>query len=47
MQASGNQRVAVSAGVAEFNADEPFESVVERANERVRAARESGHNRVA
>jgi diguanylate cyclase (GGDEF)-like protein len=47
MQASGNQRVAVSAGVAEFSADEPFESVVWRANERVRAARESGHNRVA
>ncbi|HVH30029.1 MAG TPA: diguanylate cyclase [Vicinamibacterales bacterium] len=47
MQASGNQRVAVSAGVAEFTADEPFESVVWRANERVRAARESGHNRVA
>jgi diguanylate cyclase (GGDEF)-like protein len=47
MQASGNQRVAVSAGVAEFVADEPFESVVWRANERVRAAREGGHNRVA
>jgi diguanylate cyclase (GGDEF)-like protein len=47
MQAGGSHRVAVSAGVAELGADEPFESVVWRANERVRAARESGHNRVA
>jgi diguanylate cyclase (GGDEF)-like protein len=47
MQAGGSHRVAVSAGVAELVADEPFESVVWRANERVRAAREGGHNRVA
>jgi diguanylate cyclase (GGDEF)-like protein len=47
MQAVGSHRVAVSAGVAELVADEPFESVVWRANERVRAAREGGHNRVA
>ena len=47
MQAGARHRVAVSGGVAELLADETFESVVARANENVRMARERGHNRVA
>jgi diguanylate cyclase (GGDEF)-like protein len=47
MQAGARHRVAVSGGVAELLADETFESVVARAGEMVRFAREHGHNRVA
>jgi diguanylate cyclase (GGDEF)-like protein len=47
MQAGARHRVAVSGGVAELLADESFESVVVRAGEMVRLAREHGHNRVA
>jgi diguanylate cyclase (GGDEF)-like protein len=38
---------AVAGGVAEVLPNEPFESVVVRANAKVRLARERGHNRVA
>jgi diguanylate cyclase (GGDEF)-like protein len=38
---------AVAGGVAELLPNEPFESVVVRANAKVRLARERGHNRVA
>jgi len=38
---------SVSGGVAELLADETFESVVARAGEMVRLAREHGSNRVA
>ena len=47
LQAGAQHLVAVSAGVAELLANEPFESVVRRANEKLQAARERGHNRVA
>jgi two-component system cell cycle response regulator len=46
MQA-GAIEAAVAGGVAELLPNEPFESVVVRANARVRLARELGHNRVA
>ena len=46
MQAGAGHRVSVSGGVAELLADETFEVVVARANEKVRVARERGHNRV-
>ena len=46
MQAGAGHRVSVSGGVAELLADETFEVVVVRANEKVRVARERGHNRV-
>ena len=47
MQAGARFQAAVSAGVEERQGDEPFSSVVERAREKVRTARERGHNRVA
>jgi hypothetical protein len=40
-------QVAVSAGVEELQNGEAFATVVERAREKVRSARERGHNRVA
>jgi diguanylate cyclase (GGDEF)-like protein len=46
MQA-GARDAAVAGGVAELLPNEPFESVVVRANAKVRLARERGHNRVA
>jgi hypothetical protein len=46
MQASASDRVAVAGGVAEMLAHETFDAVVARANEKVRVARERGHNRV-
>jgi len=46
MQAGARHRVSVAGGVAELLADETVESAVERANEKVRLARERGHNRV-
>jgi diguanylate cyclase (GGDEF)-like protein len=47
MQAGARHRVAVSGGVADLMAGDTFDSVVARANEKVRLARERGHNRVA
>ncbi len=47
MQAGANDRMAVTCGVAEFLANEPFESVLTRASDKVRLARERGPNRVA
>ena len=47
MQAGARHHVAVSGGVAELLAHEAFESVVARANEKLRLARVRGHNRVA
>jgi len=47
MHAGARREVAVSGGVAELGANDTFESVVRRANERVRTAKEYGHNRVA
>ena len=46
MQAGAHHRVSVSGGVAELLANETVESAVARANEKVRLARERGHNRV-
>ena len=46
MQAGARHRVAVAGGVAELQANETVESAVARANEKVRLARERGHNRV-
>ena len=46
MQAGARHRVAVAGGVAELLANESVESAVARANEKVRLARERGHNRV-
>jgi diguanylate cyclase (GGDEF)-like protein len=46
MQAGAKHRVAVAGGVAELLANETVESAVARANEKVRLARERGHNRV-
>ena len=47
MQAGARDRVAVSGGVAALLPDETFEAVVARANEKVRLARDRGHNRIA
>jgi diguanylate cyclase (GGDEF)-like protein len=47
LAASARHRLAVSGGVAELLPDETFDSVVARADDRVRMARERGHNRVA
>lgn len=47
LAASARHRLAVAGGVAELLPDETFESVVARADDRVRMARERGHNRVA
>jgi len=47
LAAGARQRLAVAGGVAELLPDEPFDSVVARADDRVRMARERGHNRVA
>ena len=47
IQAGANPRIAVTCGVAEFLADEPFESALTRASDKVRLARERGPNRVA
>jgi len=47
LAAGARQRLAVAGGVAELLPDEPFDSVVARADHRVRMARERGHNRVA
>jgi diguanylate cyclase (GGDEF)-like protein len=47
LHASGNHRLAVSAGVAELQDQETFGGVVARARDRVRLALERGHNRVA
>jgi len=46
MQAGARHQVSVAGGVAELLADETVESAVARANEKVRLARERGHNRV-
>ena len=46
MQAGARHRVAVAGGVAELLSNESVESAVARANEKVRLARERGHNRV-
>jgi diguanylate cyclase (GGDEF)-like protein len=46
IQAGARHRVAVAGGVAELLANESVESAVARANEKVRLARERGHNRV-
>ena len=46
MQAGARHRVSVAGGVAELFANESVESAVARANEKVRLARERGHNRV-
>lgn len=47
LAAGARHRLAVAGGVAELLADETFDSVVARADDRVRMARERGHNRVA
>jgi diguanylate cyclase (GGDEF)-like protein len=47
LAASIRHRWAVAAGVAELQPNEPFDRVVARADEKVRVAREHGHNRVA
>jgi len=47
MQVGGRSQAAVSAGVEELQGTEPFGVVVDRAREKVRTARERGHNRVA
>lgn len=47
VQAAATHRVAVAGGVAELLADEPFDAVLARATEKLRLARERGHNRVA
>ena len=47
LAASARYRLAVAGGVAELLPDETFDSVVARADDRVRMARERGHNRVA
>jgi diguanylate cyclase (GGDEF)-like protein len=47
LAASARHRLAVAGGVAELLPDETFDSVVARADDRVRMARERGHNRVA
>jgi diguanylate cyclase (GGDEF)-like protein len=47
MQVGARFQVAVSAGVEELQNGEAFATVVERAREKVRSARERGHNRVA
>lgn len=46
MQAGARHRLAVAGGVAELFADDTFESAVIKANEKVRLAREHGHNRI-
>lgn len=47
LAASARHRLAVAGGVAEFRPDESFDSVVARADDRVRMAQMHGHNRVA
>lgn len=47
MQVGGRSQAAVSAGVEELQGLEAFGVVVDRAREKVRTARERGHNRVA
>jgi diguanylate cyclase (GGDEF)-like protein len=47
MQVGARFQVAVSAGVEELQNNDVFAHVVERAREKVRTAREHGHNRVA
>jgi diguanylate cyclase (GGDEF)-like protein len=47
MQVGGRSQAAVSAGVEELQGAEAFGVVVDRAREKVRTARERGHNRVA
>lgn len=47
LAAGARHRLAVAGGVAELLPDETFDSVVARADDRVRMAREHGHNRVA
>ena len=46
MQAGARHRFAVAGGVAELLADDTLDSVVTKANEKVRLARERGHNRI-
>jgi diguanylate cyclase (GGDEF)-like protein len=46
LAAGTSHRLAVAGGVAELLSDETFDSVVARADDRVRMARERGHNRV-
>src|SRR5204862_7254237 len=46
MQAGARHQVSVAGGVAELLAAESVESAVARANQKVRLARERGHNRV-
>jgi diguanylate cyclase (GGDEF)-like protein len=46
MQAGARHRVSVAGGVAELMTNETVESAVARANEKLRLARERGHNRV-
>jgi DNA-binding response OmpR family regulator/GGDEF domain-containing protein len=47
IQVGARFQAAVSAGVEELQGQAPLESVVERARDKVRAARGHGHNRVA
>ena len=47
LAASARHRLAVAGGVVELLPDETFDSVVARADDRVRTARERGHNRMA
>jgi diguanylate cyclase (GGDEF)-like protein len=47
MQVGARFQVAVSAGVEELQNNDVFAQVVERARDKVRTARERGHNRVA
>ena len=47
IHAGARHHAAVSGGVAALRADDTFESLVARADERLRLAREHGHNRVA
>jgi diguanylate cyclase (GGDEF)-like protein len=46
LYAGARHRMAISGGVAELKADEPFGEVVNRARQRVALARGRGHNRV-
>ena len=46
MQAGARHRVSVAGGVAELMTNETVEAAVARANEKLRLARERGHNRV-
>jgi diguanylate cyclase (GGDEF)-like protein len=48
MHAGARRQLSIAGGVAELTAaDDTFDAVVERAEERLRTARERGHNRIA